>query len=80
MTENKPIEKIRAGQITATIWKNDRKEGQDYDTFSITVEKSYKVNEEWKNTSSMQLNDLPKVELVCQKAYDFLLTKQYEKE
>ena len=76
-----PQEKFRVGQIVATIWKNDRKEGQDYDTFSITVEKTYLDKEQkWQKTSSMQMNDLPKVELACQKAYDYLATKKYAAE
>ena len=72
---NAPVEKFKAGQIVASIWKQKRKEGQDYDTFSVSVEKNYKDKEgNWKKTSSFQVNELPKVELVCNKAYDYLLT------
>ena len=78
--ENKemPEKKFRAGQIVASVWKNDRKEGQDYDTFSVSVMKNYKKDEEWKTTSNFNVNDLPKVALVCQKAYEFLVLKESE--
>lgn len=74
---NAPMKKFKAGQIVASIWKY-RKEGDDYDTFSVTVEKNYKDKaDNWKRTSSMQISDLPKVELVTNKTYEYLVTKQY---
>ena len=83
MTEEKteikkmPETKIRVGQIVATIWKNDRKEGQDYDTFSVEISKNYTDKDEnWKKTSSYNQNELPKVALASQKAYEYLSIKQ----
>lgn len=78
MTDEKkqPEKTIRVGQIVATIWKNDRKEGQEYDTFSINIVKSYKDKEDnWKNTNNFQLNDLPKVELATNEAFRYLALK-----
>ena len=78
---NKPETEFKAGQIRATVWKNDRKEGQDYDTFSVGIEKHYMDKKgNWKKTTNFQLNDLPKVCLVTQKAYEFLaLSKKEDK-
>ena len=83
MTEgNKPYKKIRAGQVSATIWKNEsEKDGKKFDVFSIQFTKSYSVEENeqtvWKDTNSLQANDLAKAILVLQKAQEELfLTKE----
>lgn len=73
--EVKPEKKFRAGGVSATVWKNQakNKEGKEYDFFTVGVERSYKdKKDEWQKTSSMMVNDLPKVILVAQKAYDFV--------
>jgi hypothetical protein len=76
---NTPETKFKAGQMTATVWKNDRKEGQEYDTFSVNIEKSYKDKDgSWKKTTNYQLNDLPKVVLVTQKAFEYLALNKTE--
>ena len=72
----KPEFKARAGQIVGTIWKNERKEGQDFDTFSVNIVKSYKDKEDsWKNTNNFNLNDLVKVEIVTRECLKFLTLK-----
>ena len=74
MTEgNKPYKKIRAGQISATIWKNEaEKEGKKFDAFSIQFTKSYGVEENgqtvWKDTNNLQPNDLAKALIVLKEA------------
>lgn len=77
-TKKLPEKVFQAGQIKASVWKNDRKEGQDYDTFSVKVTKSYTLDEgkTWNETSNYNLNDLPKVELVTKKAYEYLALKE----
>ena len=84
MSENKkPLKKIRAGAISATIWENEvKKDDKSFVNHSITVERSYTVKENdadvWKTTSSMRLQDLPKVALVCDKAYEYIVLKAEE--
>ena len=78
---NKPEQKFRAGAISATIWvnqaKNKDKEIVEYRT--ISVERNYQDKEgKWNSTNSFRLNDLPKVSLVVNKAYEYLLLKQQE--
>lgn len=71
---NKPETKFRCGNTTATIWRNTKKiNGQDVDMHSVTIEKSYKDGEEWKTTSSFSVNDLPKVRLVSDLAYEYVM-------
>jgi hypothetical protein len=73
---NRPEKKIRAGAITATIWQNQgqSKNGEPVTYRTISLERNYKdKNDEWKSTNSFRLNDLPKVALVSQKAYEYLV-------
>ena len=75
---NKPEKKIQVGGISATIWKNTNKvKGKDVEFTTITIDRSYKdKDEKWKTTSSMKINDLPKVELVARKAFEYLSLKE----
>ena len=71
--------KFRAGGITATIWKNQGKdkEGKPQPFNSIAIERHYTDKAgEWKSTSSFRLKDLPKVALVANKAYEYLVMKK----
>ena len=67
-----PEQKFKAGAVSATIWKNEG----EHIYFTVSIERNYKdKNNEWKNTNSMRLNDLPKASLVIDKAYDYLVSK-----
>lgn len=71
MEKNRPEKKIRAGTISATIWKNKTEENREFRT--VTFEKSYKdKNGEWKTTNSLSSTDLPKAAMVLTKAYEYL--------
>lgn len=43
---NQPVRKFRVGSVTATVWKNDS-------GFSVTLQKSYKEDDEWKNSQTL---------------------------
>jgi len=74
-TTNAPEHKIKIGCITATIWANRREFNGKQAVFkTIALERSYKDKEgNWQNTSSFRVNDLPKLQLVTTKAYEYLL-------
>lgn len=78
MEGQKPIEKIRVGAVTATIWKNTvKKDNKTFENYSIGVSRSYKNKDgEWKETNSYAPSDLPKLGLAIAKAYDFILSKK----
>ena len=72
--ENKPEKKFRAGTVTATIWKNQTKEGKAYS--SVSFEKGYKDAEgTWKSTNKLSVSDLPRAMVVIGKAYEHLALK-----
>jgi len=75
-TGNKPEKKIRAGAIAATIWQNhgQNKDKEPVTYRTISLERSYKDKSgEWKSTNSFRINDLPKVALVANKAFEYLV-------
>lgn len=80
MAENKgPKEKFRAGAVTATVWENTAKKGdQEFKVYNVTIERNYKDGEKWESTNQFRMNDLPKVALVTNKAYEYIATMTKE--
>jgi len=75
MEKNTPEKKFRAGAVSATVWKNQSKEGNEFS--SVSFEKGYKdANGEWKSTSHLNVNDLPKALVVIGKAFEHLSLKE----
>ncbi len=72
-----PEKKFRAGGVVATVWKNTQKnkEGKEFEVYSINVDRTYKDGDEFKQTSSMKVNDLPKLALVANEAFAYLNLK-----
>lgn len=82
-TKNLPERKFRAGVISATVWKNigTTKEGQLMEYRTVSFERGYKDRDgEWKSTSSLRVNDLPRAALVLQKAYEYVALKNLDEE
>lgn len=81
-TVAQPEKKFRAGGITATVWKNEgKKDGKDYSFQSVGIERSYKDKDgEWQKTSTYRQNDLPKVVLVANLAYEFISLSEDKEE
>lgn len=75
---NLPEIKFRAGAICATVWKNEgvKKDGEATEYRTVSFERGYKdKNGEWKSTTSLRVNDLPRATLVLQKAYEYIALK-----
>jgi len=67
---NKPEKDFRIGPVRASVWLNERNvEGDTVNFYSVRIEKSYKDGDDWKNTSTFSVEDLPKVALVANEAY-----------
>lgn len=77
MSENKPIKKFGAGVISASVWKNELKDGNV--VHAVTIERRYQDKEgDWQSTNNLRLNDLPRVGLLAQKAYEFLVCNKHD--
>ena len=75
-----PIKKFSAGAVHVAVWENETQSAEgssSYNTISIT--RRYKAKDgEWKNSSSLRLNDVPKAVLALQEAYKYLALKEPE--
>ena len=74
---NSPVKKFGVGGIQVAVWENKGKEGNGY--YSVSFERRYKdKGGEWKSTTSLKANDLPKAILALEKAYEFIALKGQE--
>jgi hypothetical protein len=55
MTNQKPIDEIRIGRITASIWKNATSKG---DFYNVTFSRLYKDGDDWRRSDSFGRDDL----------------------
>lgn len=78
----KPEQKFRVGNVTATIWNNEvKKDGEAKEIKHVSFEKSYKdKNGEWQATNSLNIADLPKAMVVLGKAYEYLVLRDLKEE
>lgn len=76
----KPLKEFASGAVRATIWENEReKDNQKFTTHTIRVERTYKDQSgEWQSTNGFRQSDLPNVELVVRKAFEFLTMRERE--
>ena len=65
-----PEKKFSSGLIKATVWKNISQAGEEFR--SVSLNKSYKKNGEWKNSNSFGAGDIDKAIDVLQQAKEFL--------
>ena len=66
-----------------SVWQNagTNKAGEAVSFRTISLQRGYKdKNGEWKNTSSLRVNDLPKAALLMEKAYEHIVLSGREEE
>ena len=77
-----PKKRFQCGGVVASVWENEQT-GDD-GTFTVEVvrfSRRYKNSEgKWRSSASFRKNDLPKLEVVCRKAYEFLNVREVAKE
>lgn len=74
MEKEKPVKAFRAGPIQVAVFMNKREvKGKPATIPSVSFQKRYREGEEWKSTSSLDTNDVPKAILALTKAYDYLV-------
>ena len=78
---NQPVKAFRAGNVEAAIWRNEVQ--QDERTavqHSVKVCNSYRdrTTGEWKTTNYFYPQDLPKLILTAQKAFEYVSLRESE--
>lgn len=79
---NKPVTQIRAGNVSASVWKHTQTiNKKEIDFYSVTLQKVYKDDKgEFKNINTFNREDLIKVEIVTRKAAEYIYLKEYDDE
>ena len=73
-TGSKPVHTIRFRGISASIFENKTTvDGREVTFRKVSVTRSYKDGDDWKHTTSFGRDDLPVVNLVVQRAYEWIL-------
>lgn len=73
-----PKKRFRCGGVSASVWENEQTTSDGTFTVeSVTFSRRYRKSDgQWDSVSSFRKNDLPKLEVVCRKAYEFLNAKR----
>ena len=78
---NMPEKKFRAGAVSATVWlnKGHRASGEETEFKTISLERSYTDKEgKWQSTGTLRINDLPKANVVLQRAFEYLVLNEQD--
>jgi hypothetical protein len=73
---NKPALKLRDGRLNLTVWKNTTEDDKSY--FSIVLVRTYKSGEDWKESTSLNPEDLLPASRLLSEAYGRILKLRRE--
>jgi len=79
---NAPEKKFRAGAIAATVWLNKGQQptGEETEFRTISLNRRYSdKNGVWQSTTSFRVSDLPKAQVVLQKAFEYLVLNEQDR-
>lgn len=71
----RPVKKFQAGAVGASIWQRTvKQDGREVQQFSVSIQKRYreKKSGNWQDSDSFFPNDLPRVEMVVRKAFEWI--------
>ena len=71
---DRPIHEIRLGRIRASIWANQSQRNGNW--YSVSIVRTYREEEVWKDSSSFSRDDLPVVVKAAEMAYAWIWTQR----
>ena len=73
--KTKPIKSFKAGNIEASIWRNEvQQDGQTGIRHSTRIQKRYRKDDgSYESTDYWFPNDLPRLQLLAQKAFEYIV-------
>ncbi len=82
MSQQRPVKSYRVGGIQASIWRNEKeRDGQTVLQDSVRIQKQFRNDEgDYQNTDYFFPDDLPKLQLVAQKAYEYIKLRESDGE
>jgi hypothetical protein len=69
-TSNRPVQEIKLAQVRASIWANQNDRGETW--YRVSICRSYRDHEGWKETTSFARDDLPIVAKAAELAYAWI--------
>jgi len=80
MTQQTPIAKFRAGQVSAALWENEIQTGGRTATIlKATIQRRYRDTDgNWKSSTSFSRNEIPLAVHCLQKAFEKIIELQSE--
>lgn len=73
-SSNKPVKVFRLRGISASIFANKASgEGGDSVYYKVTVQRTYRDGDEFKTTTSFTRDDLPIIDLLVNRSWEFIL-------
>lgn len=74
----KPVETFRLRGISASVFENKSEDGKT--TFhKVSLQRTYRQGDEWKNTQSLGRDDLPIAAMLLNKAWEYVLQTEWKK-
>ena len=73
--KSKPIKDFRAGNIQASIWRNEvQKDGQTVVRHSVRIQKQFRKDDgSYETTEYYFPDELPKLLVLAQRAYEYIV-------
>ena len=68
-SNKQPVQKIRHGAVSASIWAQDTDKGP---VFNVTFQRSYRDGDTWKNSTSFGRNNLLVISLIAARAFEWI--------
>lgn len=77
-SSTKPVKVFRANGLSVSVFKNTAKTKDDRDTtfYKVSLQRSYKDGETYRNTTSLGRDDLPVAALLLPRAWEYIVTTQ----
>jgi hypothetical protein len=81
-SKNRPEKVFSTGAVSVSVWKNEAvKDGNKSEFRTVSIQRRYADKSgEWKSTSTLRVNDLPKAALALNKAFEYLVLKGQDAE
>ena len=68
----KPVKVFRLRGISASVFENESEDGKS-SFHKLSLQRTYRQDNEWKTTQSLSRDDLPIAALLLQQAWEFIL-------
>ena len=78
-TSTKPVKVFRDRNLSVSIFVNHALvQDQERAFHAVSIQRSYKIGEEFKNTHSLDKDDLPVVQLLVAQAWEWIVAEEAE--